>query len=273
MEITLDELRIIADDKKLDIVMIEKDYLLTSLLYALKDIRGIYFKGGTALNKIFLNHERLSEDLDFTATDSIVKIENKIKEKLEGTIFTKITHDKRVEGFVRLVVHYKLFHEKGTIFIDLNKRAKIYLKSEEAEIKHFYPEHIPKFKIKTLNLKEIIAEKIAAVVLRYAPRDYYDVYNIIKYKLPIDMKLIKKKFRDNMTNLELVLNMLAEATTKEFSKKENPKTFPQSKKIAKKGGAVAGNARKDIEEQLGESIITKKNAKETHFKDKKRLTN
>ena len=41
MEITLDELRIIADDKKLDIVMIEKDYLLTSLLYALKDIRGI----------------------------------------------------------------------------------------------------------------------------------------------------------------------------------------------------------------------------------------
>ena len=89
------------------------------------------------------------------------------------------------------------FMKKGTIFIDLNKRAKIYLKSEEAEIKHFYPEHIPKFKIKTLNLKEIIAEKIAAVVLRYAPRDYYDVYNIIKYKLPIDMKLIKKKFRDN----------------------------------------------------------------------------
>ena len=86
-------------------------------------------------------------------------------------------------------------------------------------------------------------------------------------------RLKKENLRDNMTNLELVLNMLAEATTKEFSKKENPKTFPQSKKIAKKGGAVAGNARKDIEEQLGESIITKKNAKETHFKDKKRLTN
>ena len=91
------------------------------------------------------------------------------------------------------------------------------------------------------------------------------------YKQFKDLK--KENLRDNMTNLELVLNMLAEATTKEFSKKENPKTFPQSKKIAKKGGAVAGNARKDIEEQLGESIITKKNAKETHFKDKKRLTN
>ena len=91
------------------------------------------------------------------------------------------------------------------------------------------------------------------------------------YKQFKDLK--KENLRDNMTNLELVLNMLAEATTKEFSKKENPKTFPQSKKIAKKGGTVAGNARKNIEEQLGESIITKKNAKETHFKDKKRLTN
>ena len=91
------------------------------------------------------------------------------------------------------------------------------------------------------------------------------------YKQFKDLK--KENLRDNMTNLELVLNMLAEATTKEFSKKENPKTFPQSKKIAKKGGTVAGNARKNIEEQLGESIITKKNAKEIHFKDKKRLTN
>src|SRR3989344_4065939 len=104
MEITLDELKIIADDKKLDIVMIEKDYLLTYLLYLIKDVKGIYFKGGTALNKIFLNHERLSEDLDFTATDSIAKIEKEIKDKLKGTIFTKITHDKRIDGFVRLVV-------------------------------------------------------------------------------------------------------------------------------------------------------------------------
>src|SRR3989339_1725160 len=65
----------------------------------------------------------------------------------------------------------------------------------------------------------------------------------------------KENLRDNMTNLELVLNMLAEATTKEFSEKEDPKTFPQSKKIAKKGGAVAGNARKDIENQLDALIV------------------
>ncbi|HII16361.1 TPA: hypothetical protein HA361_00450 [Candidatus Woesearchaeota archaeon] len=65
-----------------------------------------------------------------------------------------------------------------------------------------------------------------------------------------------------MTNLELVLNMLAEVTTTEFSKKEGPETFPQSKRLARKGGTVAGNARKDIEKQLGESIVTSKNAKD-----------
>ena len=111
MGITLDELKIIADKKKLNIIILEKDYLVTYLLYLIKDIKNIYFKGGTALNKIFLNHKRLSEDLDFTVTEDIPKIEEKIKNKLKGTIFNKISHDKRVDNFTRLVVHYKLFHE------------------------------------------------------------------------------------------------------------------------------------------------------------------
>jgi len=74
--------------------------------------------------------------------------------------------------------------------------------------------------------------------------------------------LKKENLRDNMTNLELVLNMLAEATTTEISKKENPKSFFESKIIANKGGTVAGNTRKDIEKQLGEEIVTSKNSKE-----------
>ncbi|MFH1606594.1 MAG: BRO family protein [Nanoarchaeota archaeon] len=83
--------------------------------------------------------------------------------------------------------------------------------------------------------------------------------------------LKKENLRDNMTNLELVLNMLAEATTKEFSGKEDPKTFPHSKAIARKGGTVAGNTRKDIENKLGETIVNRKNASEIHFKEKKRI--
>jgi len=72
--------------------------------------------------------------------------------------------------------------------------------------------------------------------------------------------LKKENLRDNMTNLELVLNMLAEATTKEISKKKEPKTFVQSKEIAKQGGTIAGNARKEIEEKTGESVVSLMNA-------------
>ncbi len=67
--------------------------------------------------------------------------------------------------------------------------------------------------------------------------------------------LKKENLRDNMTNLELVLNMLAEVTTKEISAKENPIDFPESLGVARKGGSVAGNARKEIESITGKPVI------------------
>ena len=73
--------------------------------------------------------------------------------------------------------------------------------------------------------------------------------------------LKKENLRDNMTNLELVLNMLAETATTEISQKRQPKNFPENKKVAKEGGTVAGNARKEIESKTGKKIVTGKNAK------------
>ena len=72
--------------------------------------------------------------------------------------------------------------------------------------------------------------------------------------------LKKENLRDNMTNIELVLNMLAEVTTTAISKREHPDTFEESKTIAKRGGKVAKNARTDIESQLGQSVISPLNA-------------
>jgi len=83
---------------------------------------------------------------------------------------------------------------------------------------------------------------------------------VSEYKQLKNLK--KENLRDNMTNLELILNMLAESTTTELSKKENPKKFDDSKKIAIRGGTVAGNTRRDIEKQLGKSIVSPKNAKD-----------
>ena len=73
-------------------------------------------------------------------------------------------------------------------------------------------------------------------------------------------KLKKENLRDNMTDLELVLNMLAEATTTELTKAHNPQGLEENKTIAKRGGKVAGDARKAIEEDTGRPVITSKNA-------------
>ena len=94
---------------------------------------------------------------------------------------------------------------------------------------------------------------------------------ITEYKKLKNLK--KENLRDNMTNLELVLNMLAETTTTEISKEENPETFDKSKNIAKRGGTVAGNTRKDIENQLGKSIVIPKNVKDNLLELSKRHKN
>ncbi|MBR4145948.1 MAG: hypothetical protein IKU06_10905 [Lachnospiraceae bacterium] len=74
--------------------------------------------------------------------------------------------------------------------------------------------------------------------------------------------LKKENLRDNMSTLELALNMLAEATTTELTKVQNPQGLKENQKVAKEGGSVAGNARKDIEERTGRPVITSQNAKE-----------
>ena len=73
--------------------------------------------------------------------------------------------------------------------------------------------------------------------------------------------LKKENLRDNMTNRELVLNMLAEVSTKDISEAENPDTFAQHAQVAKRGGNVAKTAREQLEKELGHSVISPENAK------------
>ncbi len=80
-----------------------------------------------------------------------------------------------------------------------------------------------------------------------------------EYKILKGLK--KENLRDNMTNTELILNMLAEASTKDISKAVEPKNFSESKKIAKQGGNVAKVARKELEAKTGEKVVSSLNAK------------
>lgn len=79
--------------------------------------------------------------------------------------------------------------------------------------------------------------------------------------------LKKENLRDHMTNLETAVNTLAEAVTTELSKKDNPRTFDESRRVAKAGGSVAKKTRIDIERRLGKSIVSNANAKQLQHKD------
>jgi len=100
--------------------------------------------------------------------------------------------------------------------------------------------------VKTSNEFAILTDDISFAWAGLKTKDYKNL-----------KKLKKENLRDNMTNLELVLNMLAEASTTEISKKEKPDTFPKNRTVAKKGGSVAGVARRSLEKKLGRSIISK----------------
>jgi len=94
-------------------------------------------------------------------------------------------------------------------------------------------------------------------------------FNVKQYRVFKELK--KESLRDHMSNLELVLNMLAEATTTEISKEKNPETFEDSRKIAKQGGTIAGNTRREIESKTGKKVITRQNAKQLSRKKNKEI--
>ena len=128
--------------------------------------------------------------------------------------------------------------------------------------------------------REWINQRLQAIQVRKELTDAWDDHGIekgIEYAILTDeitkawsgmttrgyknLKGLKKEnLRDNMTTLEIVLNMLAEATTTELTKTTNPQGLEENKKLAKRGGSIAGNTRKEIEKETGKPVITSKNA-------------
>jgi hypothetical protein len=106
----------------------------------------------------------------------------------------------------------------------------------------------------------ILTDEITKAWSNYSTKQYKNLKN-----------LKKENLRDHRTNLELVLNMLAEATTSEISKEKRPKTFEDSRRIAKQGGTIAGNTRREIEEKTGKKIVTSQNAKQLDKVKKKEI--
>ena len=168
-------------------------------------------------------------------------------------------------------VGYERLEETADPEIAINRALKTYLQ------KGYSPEWVNQ-RLKSIEIRKaltdewekrdveeglefaILTDEIAKAWAGMTTKEYK------KYK-----NLKKENLRDNMTNLELVLNMLAETATTEISQKRKPKGFIPSKVIAKQGGRIAGNARKDIESKTGKSAITRKSSLQLGNRNPRRL--
>lgn len=96
----------------------------------------------------------------------------------------------------------------------------------------------------------ILTAEISKATFGLTPSEYKEVKGLVKKS---------HNLRDHMTDLELIFTMLGEKVTTEISQKEKPDTFPKNKQVAKRGGRVAGNARRETEQELGQSILSPQN--------------
>ena len=108
----------------------------------------------------------------------------------------------------------------------------------------------------------ILTSEISKATFGMTPNEYKNFKNLPQKS--------KTNLRDHMDDLELIFTMLGERVTTEISKTEKPDTFDKNKKVAKRGGKVAGNARKDTEKELGRNVITKTNFTKTNSLDTKK---
>ena len=147
-------------------------------------------------------------------------------------------------------------------------------------MRHYFPKRRRLCHWHQLHTREWINQRLQAIQVRKELTDEWDARGVqkgVEYAILTDeisrawsgmstrqyknLKGLKKEnLRDNMTTLELVLNMLAEATTTEISKQKAPATLSENIDVARAGGKVAGDARKAIETQTGVPVITSKNA-------------
>ncbi len=179
----------------------EKNYIQTLILKSIfsKVSRELVFKGGTAL-AFFHGLNRFSEDLDFT-----IREEFKLKELVEGVkkdfealnirANFKILEDNPASFSFRIGAEGPLFTkeiERCFVRVEISRREKILKEIEVKELKPIYPD-ISNFFVCLMNLEEMLAEKIRAIIMRGKARDVYDVWFLLRKGVKPDLSIINQK--------------------------------------------------------------------------------
>lgn len=203
--IDMQELRRVARIKGLtNIGYAEKNYFQEIILLGVsREVPNLVFKGGTALYK-FHGLDRFSEDLDFSGT-----LHNNEIDKIAGYLIdfgypTKVIINKPETGILLTFVTEGLLYQ-GTndslarVQMDVNE-GDVLLDTEWNQLFSQYPD-IPSFRLKSMALREIMSEKVRAMLTRKKARDAYDVWYLLNKGVALDKKLIQKKL--DMYDLEL----------------------------------------------------------------------
>ena len=187
-----------AREKRLNLMIVEKDYVLGWLLYGFSREADLVFKGGTALSKIYFPKIwRLSEDLDFslleghpeTVQDKVERIFSAAQESSGIKFALKSSHTN--PEYLQLKIRYEGVIGKNWIKVDITKNDLVE-KPVLKPIHRDYSDYIL-FKIKVESLEEIFASKLRTVIERKKCRDYFDLWQLSKMKF--DKMRIKRIFR------------------------------------------------------------------------------
>ncbi len=190
--ITKDSLKRMAGEEKLDVSMLEKDYVLGWILYAITSSslsNKLAFKGGTALSKVyFSNNWRLSEDLDFTLLDGtdwktiINSLKNEIPKIVQDSVGIQVVlrpNPHTNPDYLQAKMRYVGPASPNTIKVEITREKFVGdVVANQVLTKFDYP----KFSVNVYSIETIIAEKIRAIIERGYIRDYYDVWKLLKTK-------------------------------------------------------------------------------------------
>lgn len=206
--ITLEELNTVKEKRKTTLYYEEKEYLQYIFLNALTKYDDHFiFKGGTCL-RICYGLERASEDLDFSTLLSVKEIREKVYVCLKEFTLLNINYkpyaEKEYHGNLRIEVRFEgpLFVGKqsssNTLKLDFNKGM---IKNKVAKVVQKLFSDVPLFTLVVADEKEILAEKIRALLNRGEPRDVYDLWMLLSKKVSLDEKLIAEKLREEKSDL------------------------------------------------------------------------
>jgi predicted nucleotidyltransferase component of viral defense system len=199
----------------------EKDYLLDLALFLLcKNIKQeLIFKGGTALSKIY-KFERFSEDLDFSEVKTInidFLMKRVISDLSKFGIWAEISKMKEPFNSVLITLRIKgpLYDGRpqtlASIRVDINRKSKVEIEPFRSRVMSIYTE-IPSFDVLAMQEREILSEKIRAIITRNKARDLFDAFELMKKGIEIDRKLVVKKLKYN--NLKFSKKQFSEAIDK-----------------------------------------------------------